>query len=140
MLFAVVVTDVFSSDIDLVVFTERENTIQAGAAPHDSTCVHIAGITQQPYGARTQQIARNLTDAVDGFLREARHLIHHRDPLVTASSAEMPKAGGVETLKLPQRSSNLNAYSTRFAVSARRECLNRVIPLGKIHLRHIVSE
>ncbi|MFC1643374.1 hypothetical protein ACFL5O_11955, partial [Myxococcota bacterium] len=30
--------------------------------------VHIAGITDQPSGARMKQIARNLTDCVEGFL------------------------------------------------------------------------
>ena len=29
------------------------------------------------------QIARNLTDAIDGFLRSKRYLIHDRDPLYT---------------------------------------------------------
>lgn len=30
-----------------------------------------------------KQIARNLTDVGEGFLRGARHLIHDRDPLFT---------------------------------------------------------
>ncbi len=30
------------------------------------------------------QIARNLTDAVDGLLKGKRYLIHDRDPLFTA--------------------------------------------------------
>ena len=29
------------------------------------------------------QVARNLTDAIDGFLRGSRSLIHDRDPLFT---------------------------------------------------------
>ena len=30
-----------------------------------------------------EQLARNLTDPVDGWLRSARYLIHDRDPLYT---------------------------------------------------------
>ena len=43
--------------------------------------VHIAGIHPQPGGAWMEQMARNLTDTVDGFLGTARQLIHDRDPL-----------------------------------------------------------
>ncbi len=45
--------------------------------------VHIAGIHPQPGGAWMEQMARNLTEPVDGFLRTARQLIHDRDPLYT---------------------------------------------------------
>ena len=45
--------------------------------------VQIAGIHPQPDGAWMEQLARNLTDPVDGFLRTARYLIHDRDPLYT---------------------------------------------------------
>jgi putative transposase len=45
--------------------------------------VEIAGIAANPDGKWMQQMARNLTDAVDGFLREASYLIHDRDPLFT---------------------------------------------------------
>ena len=33
-------------------------------------CVQIAGIVHDPYGAWMEQIARNLTDVVDGFLSD----------------------------------------------------------------------
>ena len=45
---------------------------------------HIAGIHPQPDGQWMEQMARNLTDPVDGFLRTARQLIHDRDPLLHA--------------------------------------------------------
>ena len=44
--------------------------------------VHIAGMRVNPDGAWMLQIARNLLDPVDGFLRNATHLIHDRDPLL----------------------------------------------------------
>lgn len=46
-------------------------------------CVHIAGIIRDPNGSWMEQIARNLTDALDGFLLGKRYLILDRDPLFT---------------------------------------------------------
>ena len=51
-----------------------------------------------------RQVARNLTNAIDGFLRDARFLIHDRDPLFSALFCATLGAVGVETVKLPARS------------------------------------
>ena len=45
-----------------------------------SRSVEIAGIRISPDGEWLKQIARNLTDPVTGFLRNARYLIHDRGP------------------------------------------------------------
>ena len=103
-------------------------------------CVQIAGIAHDPYGAWMEQTARNLTDVVDGFLRNTRYLIHDRDPLFTHAFTEILGVDGVKTVKLPARSPDLNAHAERFVLSARSECLRRVIPLGEKHLRTILSE
>ena len=60
------------------------------------------------------QIARNLTDSVDGLLTKKRYLIHDRDPLFTDEFLSNLKVVGVESVKLPPRSPNLNAYAERF--------------------------
>jgi len=100
--------------------------------------VEIAGISHQPYDDWMKQMARNLTDAIDGFLRDARFLIHDRDPLFSASFRATLGAVGVETVKPPARSPNLNAYAERFVRSIKDECLNRMVPLGENHLRTVV--
>ena len=102
--------------------------------------VNIAGILPRPNGEWMSQIARNLADCEDGFLKEARYLIHDRDPLFTRSFREILKSSGVETVKLPARSPNLNAYAERFVRSIKSECLAQIIPLGERHLRHAVKE
>ena len=101
--------------------------------------VEIAGITSAPSGAWMQQIARNLTDIEDGFLRGVRFLILDRDPLYTEAFRKMLKDAGVEPLRLPARSPNLNAYAERFVLSIKSECLDRIVPLGERHLRRAVS-
>ena len=102
--------------------------------------VMIAGIHSQPYGEWMEQMARNLTDGFDGFLREASHLIHDRDPLYTKKFGKILRGGGVEPIRLPARSPNLNAYAERFVRSIKEECLSRVVLLGERHLQFVVQE
>ena len=102
--------------------------------------VAIAGIHPQPDGAWMEQLARNLTDPVDGSLRSARYLIHDRDPLYTRVFGEILESSGVQPIRLPPKSPNLNAYAERFVRSIKEECLTRVVPLGERHLRCLVRE
>jgi transposase InsO family protein len=85
-------------------------------------------------------MARNLTGAVEGFLRETQHLIHDRDPLYTRTFLEILESSGVQPIKLPPRSPNLNAYAERFVRSIKEECLSRAILLGEGHLHVVVHE
>ena len=80
----------------------------------------IAGIHPQSGGAWMEQQARNLTDPVDGCLRMARHLIHDRDPLYTRVFGEILESAGVQPIRLPPKSPNLNAYAERFVRSDQR--------------------
>ena len=93
-----------------------------------------------PNGAWMEQVARNLTDAQAGFLRGSRYPIHDRDLLFTARFQAILKSSGVEPVKLPARSPNLNAYAERFVHSVRSECLAKIIPLGERHLRLVMTE
>jgi putative transposase len=102
--------------------------------------VQILGITAQPGESWMKQIARNLTDPVDGFLRDTRYLIMDRDPLFTSCFRNMLKACGTNSLRLPARSPNLNAFAERFVLSIKSECLNKIIPLGEKHLRLAIKE
>ena len=102
--------------------------------------VTIAGIHPRPYGAWMEQRARTLTDPVDGCLRRARYLMHDRDPLDTRGFGEILEGGGVQPIRLPPKSPNLNAYAERSVRSMKEECLSRVVPLGEGHLRLLVGE
>ena len=87
-----------------------------------------------------KQKARNLTDMVDGFLRDARYVSHDRDPLFSKPFQAILRAVGVKTVKLPVQSPNLNSYAERFVRSIKDECLNRMVLLGENHLRSAVRE
>jgi transposase InsO family protein len=100
--------------------------------------VQIAGITAAPDGAWMAQLARNLTDPSDGFLRGTQYIILDRDPLYTTAFRGLLRDSGVTPVVLPARSPNLNAFAERFVESAKSECLERMILLGESHLRAAV--
>jgi transposase InsO family protein len=75
-----------------------------------------------------------------GFLRGNTHLIHDRDPLFTKFFDQILRTAGLEPVKLPPRSPNLNAYAERFVRSIKSECLDRMIFFGEGHLRHVVEQ
>lgn len=102
--------------------------------------VEVGGIAARPDGLWMAQIARNLTDDVDGFFKGKRYLIHDRDPLYTHQFLSMLGEAGVESVKLPPRSPNLNAYAERFVRSIKEDCLDRIIFFGEEALRHAVRE
>jgi putative transposase len=86
------------------------------------------------------QIARNLTDELDGLLKAKRYLIHDRDPLFTAEFLSTLAEAGTKSAKLPPRSPNLNSHAERFVRSIKESCLDRVILFGEEALRTAVRE
>ncbi len=102
--------------------------------------VQIAGIVPEPDGRWMAQVARNLTDALDGFLRGKRYLIHDRSPLFTSVFAEILKAAGVKVVKLPPRSPDLNPHAERFVRSIKSECLAKMIFFGERQLQRAVEQ
>jgi transposase InsO family protein len=101
--------------------------------------VHIAGITSQPHAAWMQQMARNLLDAVDGFLLGKRYIILDRDPLYTKAFRAFLENSGVKVVRLPPKSPDLNPHAERFVLSIKAECLERVVLLGEWHLRRAIK-
>lgn len=102
--------------------------------------VEIAGISRNATGQWMVQLARNLTDPIDGFLRGKRLFIGDRDLLYTAEFRALLRSVGVEVLRLPPRSPDLNAYAERFVRSIKEECLSRLIIVGERHLRYAINE
>ncbi len=87
-----------------------------------------------------KQIARNLTDPVDGFLRNASYLIHDRDPLFTKAFRKTLASSGVKTAKTPAMSPNCNPFAERFVKSIKYECLNHCVFFGERHVRYVIKE
>ncbi|MBN2574711.1 MAG: transposase [Deltaproteobacteria bacterium] len=85
-------------------------------------------------------MARNPTDSVDGFLRNATHLIHDRDPLFTGAFRGILRDRGVTCLRIPAQSPTCNAYAEGFVKTARDECLRHFVFFGERHLRYVITE
>jgi Integrase core domain len=86
------------------------------------------------------QIARNVTDVDDGFLRGTRYLILDRDAKYTDEFRNVLDREGVRLIRLPPRSPNLNAFAERFVRSIKSECLSRMIFFGQASLRHALIQ
>ena len=97
-------------------------------------------MVRDPAGRWMAQVARNLVDAFDGFLKDHSHLILDRDPLFTAHFRGILSGRGVEAVRLPARSPNLNAYAERFVKTIESECLSQIVPLSERHLRQAIIE
>ena len=102
--------------------------------------VEIGGVARQAKGLGMSPVARNLSDAEEGFLTGKRYLIHDRDPLFTTELVEILKSTGVPSVKLPPPSPNLNAHAERFVRTIKESCLERMILFGEGSLRKAVHE
>jgi len=101
--------------------------------------VEIVVMSDRPHGEWVRNALRRQLDGIDGFLRHHTHLIHDRDPLFTQAMVDMLGACCVQSVKLPPRSPNLNAFTERCVRSIKHECLNRLIPIGEQHLQNPID-
>jgi transposase InsO family protein len=69
-----------------------------------------------------------------------RYLIHDRDSIFSAALDESLRDLGLEILRTPPRSPKANAICERLIGTARRECVDHMIPLSERHLRRILLE
>ena len=76
--------------------------------------VHFAGCTTSPGEVWMKQTARELTNHEDGFLKGKRYLIMDRDSKFSESFRAFLSKEGVEPVRLPPRSPNMNAHLERF--------------------------
>jgi len=77
-----------------------------------SRSVHVAGFTPHPDNRWMTQIARNVTDTEDGFLRGTRYLILDRDTKYSDEFRNALIREGIHLVRLPPQSPNLNAYAS----------------------------
>jgi putative transposase len=102
--------------------------------------VHFAGLTVNPDENWMLQVARNVTDTEEGFLRGKKYLLMDRDAKFSEAFRVTLKHGGVEAVRLPPRSPNLSPHIEGFMRSAKEECLGRMIFFGEAALRTAVRE
>lgn len=102
--------------------------------------VRIAHIGCQVNGEVMEQVARNLTDAFDGFLKDIKYFVCDHDPLYTAAFREILESAGVDVIRTNVGWPQQNGYAESFVSSIKRECLDKLIFFGENSLRKAVSE
>jgi hypothetical protein len=100
--------------------------------------VHVAGITTNPDGRWVTQQARNvLMELGDEGIRP-RFLVRDRDSKFTREFDEVFRSEGIRVIKAPVRAPKARAHAERWVESVRRECLDRLLILGRRHLNHVL--
>jgi transposase InsO family protein len=113
----------------------------------------LGGLTRFPSENWMKQIVRNISGwgetpgeppkgqkTGDNIMSGARYLLHDRDTKFSESFGKLFKSIGIEPLKLPPKSPNLNAFAERWVRSIKEECLNQLILFGERSLRYVLSE
>ena len=99
-----------------------------------------AAITPHPDAAWMQQICRNLTDTILGFLRGKWFLIMDRNTLFHTGFRRVLEQSGIRSLRTPPSAANCNAHLEQFHGSFKWEAADRAILFGEVHLRRVVDE
>jgi putative transposase len=100
--------------------------------------VHVFGVTRNPDSAWVTQQARNL--AVEERVRGVRFLIRDRDAKFSGPFDEVFRTEDVRIIKTPTRAPKANAFAERWVRTARRECLDHILILGRRHLERVLRE
>ena len=141
---------------DVIDYLREENRVlreQLGPRP-----LRLTDAQRRRLAVRGQKLGRRILAQVAGvvtpdtILRWYRRLIARKydcsarrrrgRPITPREVADLVvlTGGGVQPIRLPPKSSNLNAYAERFVRSIKEECLSRVVPLGEAHVRQLVHE
>ncbi|MGH8291604.1 MAG: integrase core domain-containing protein [Steroidobacteraceae bacterium] len=83
-------------------------------------------------------MARDITGMDDGFLCGKGYLILDRDAKYSLEFCNFLVREGIDVIRLPPKSPNLNAFAKRFVRSIKEECLSRMIFFGPASLREAI--
>ena len=73
-------------------------------------------------------------------MAKARFLLHDRDAKYSQDFDAVFQSAGIEPLKLPPQSPNLNAFAQRWVRSVKDECLDQLILFGERSLHHALNQ
>lgn len=110
------------------------------AIHHGSRRVHVAGTTTNPHEAFMAQVARNLADPFEGFLRSTRHLILDRDTKFCEAFRKILEDAGVQITTTAYMAPNMNAFAERWVKSVKDELLSRRMFFGTRSLERALAD
>ncbi len=106
----------------------------------DTRRVYVTGVTVSPTGAWVVQKARNLNMALAERAQPVKFLIRDRDAKFTSSFDEVFRSERIRIIRMLAQALRANAFDERFVGTVRRECLDRVLILGRRHLEHALAD
>jgi len=75
---------------------------------------------------------------IDDHGLNVRFLVHDRDSKFSAAFGALFDGVGIRIIRTPVRAPNANAHVERWVGSVRRECLDRVLIVGRRQLEHVL--
>jgi len=107
---------------------------------HGSRRVHLAGITANPDGAWTTQVARNFLMDLGQRAASIKFLIRDRAGQFTGSFDAVFQADGIRILASPPQAPRANAICERMIGTLRRELFDRLLIVNERHLRRVLTD
>jgi putative transposase len=100
--------------------------------------IEYLACTSRPNTAWMLQQARNLTMDLNDGEQQVRFVIHDRDAKFSRAFDALLATEDIKVIRTPVRAPNANAHMERWIGTARRECLDRLLILGRRHLEHVL--
>ena len=100
--------------------------------------VEYFACTGKPDTAWMLQQARNVLMDLDDRGRKLRFLIHDRDKKFPAAFDALFAGENIKIIRTQIQAPNANAHVERWVGSVRRECLDRLLILGRRQLEHVL--
>jgi transposase InsO family protein len=100
--------------------------------------IEYFAITSKPDTTWMLQQARNLLMDIDDRKQQVRFLIHDRDAKFPRAFDALLESAGIKIIRTPVQAPNANAHMERWVGTVRRECLDRLLILGRRQLRHVL--
>jgi putative transposase len=100
--------------------------------------VEYFAVTSKPDTAWMLQQARNLLMELDDRGRQVRFLIHDRDAKFPRAFDALLESDRIKVRRTPVKAPNANAHMERWVGTVRRECLDRLLIVGRRQLEHVL--
>jgi putative transposase len=100
--------------------------------------VHFGVVTANPHERWVTQQARNLVMTLAEREQPVHFLIRDRDSKFARSFDEVFRTEGMRVIRTPVRAPRTKAHAERWVGSLRRECLDRILVLGRHQLEQVV--
>jgi hypothetical protein len=100
--------------------------------------IEYVAVTSKPDTAWMLQQARNLLMELDDRDRQVRFLIHDRDAKFPVAFDALLESERIKVVRTPVQAPNANAHMERWVGTVRRECLDRLLIVGRRQLERVL--